>query len=300
MAKDKKVDLILNRVMAERNQDHDTRSQLFIQIERILQRPLVTFFTSFGYPVMMEDSDVDILAGLIQQLDLSNGLALMISSPGGDGLAAERMINVCRSYSGTGDYWAIVPAKAKSAATMVCFGANKIYMGATSELGPVDPQTTIDDNGYPRAISVFHIVESFRELFDEATQTSGRLEPYLQQLQKYDASIIASYESAIELSKDISIRALKTGMLSGLEEKEIESQIQVFLTPESTKTHGRPIYKDIAKQCGLEIEEIVPKTEVWNLIYELYIRTNNYVSNEAVKCIESKDHSYVVPAPRGR
>lgn len=79
-------------------------------------------------------------------MDLSKGLIIMINSPGGDGLAAERIINVCRSYSGTGEYQVIVPGKAKSAATMVCFGASAIYMSPTSELGPVDPQIVIVDN----------------------------------------------------------------------------------------------------------------------------------------------------------
>ena len=80
---------------------------------------------------------------MLRSLDLAAGLAVMINSPGGSGLAAERIINVLRSYSGTGEYWAIDPAKAKSAATMVCLGASKIVMGSVSELGPVDPQ-------YPR------------------------------------------------------------------------------------------------------------------------------------------------------
>jgi len=53
--------------------------------------------------------------------------------------AAERMIQVCRSYSGS-DFEAIVPARAKSAATMVCLGSDRILMSPTSELGPVDPQ----------------------------------------------------------------------------------------------------------------------------------------------------------------
>ena len=52
-------------------------------------------------------------------MDLSKGLALIISSPGGDGLAAERIINVCRHYSETKEYWAVVPNKAKSTARMV-------------------------------------------------------------------------------------------------------------------------------------------------------------------------------------
>jgi ClpP class serine protease len=63
-----------------------------------------------------------------------NGLALMIDSPGGDGLAAELIVNTCRAYSGTGDYWAIVPGSAKSAASIICMGAAKILMADTSQL----------------------------------------------------------------------------------------------------------------------------------------------------------------------
>ena len=63
---------------------------------------------------------------MLRSLDLAAGLAVMINSPGGSGLAAERIINVLRSYSGTGEYWAIDPAKAKSAATMVCLGVCRI------------------------------------------------------------------------------------------------------------------------------------------------------------------------------
>lgn len=64
---------------------------------------------------MIDDADADMLEGILQKLDLTNGLALLISSPGGSGLAAERIINICRNYSVTGEYSAIVPGKAKSA-----------------------------------------------------------------------------------------------------------------------------------------------------------------------------------------
>ena len=124
---------VIARVMAERSQDSSSRRGIFDDIEKVLGRPVVTFFTSFTFPVMIDDTDADMLEGLLQSMDLSKGLALMISSPGGDGTAAERIINVCRSYSKTGDFWAIVPGKAKSAATMICLGASKIYMGPAFE-----------------------------------------------------------------------------------------------------------------------------------------------------------------------
>lgn len=96
---------VIQRVMTEQNQGHETRQGIFIELEKILKRPVVSFFTSFRFPVMIEDADADMLEGVLQKLDLSKGLSLLISSPGGDGLAAERIINVCRSYSGTGEYW---------------------------------------------------------------------------------------------------------------------------------------------------------------------------------------------------
>ncbi len=276
--------------MSERGQEHKTRKRLYLELERALGRPVVAFFTSFNFPVMLEDDDVDMLADLLQNMDLSNGLALIISSPGGDGLAAERMINVCRNFSGTGNYWTIVPGKAKSAATMVCFGSAAIWMGPTSELGPVDPQVPVGEDG--RFISAFNIIESYKELFRECSQSQGNLEPYLQQLATYDAKQIKEYEAHLDLSKDISIRALGSGMMKGLPKKEIEKRMSMFLTPKSKKTHGRPIYRGEASDCGLKIEQIDIKSKVWQNAYELYIRTNEYVGNHVSKCIESKELSF--------
>jgi ClpP class serine protease len=124
---------------SETQQAPTTRRQLFQKIEKGMGgRALVSFFTSFNHPVQIEDADVDALEAILQKLDVSKGLAILISSPGGNGLSAERIVNTCRAYSGTHDYWAIVPGKAKSAATIVCMGASKILMANSSELGPVD------------------------------------------------------------------------------------------------------------------------------------------------------------------
>lgn len=290
-------DPVLQRVLGELQQGPETRRSLFEKLEETLGRPVVTYFTSFRFPVMLEDADVDTLAGVLQSLDLSNGLALVISSAGGDGLAAERMIKVCRSFSGTGEYWAVVPGQAKSAATLVCFGASKILMGPTSELGPVDPQIAINDSGISRVISAFHVVVSFEDLFDRARMEEGNLEPYLQQLAKYDASIIQQYKAAIALSEDISIQALASEMMKGEDNATIRDRIKMFLTPETTKTHGRPIFQEKAQECGLAVDVMDPDSDIWHLLYELYIRTSQYVSSKVAKCVESKHDSLVVPLP---
>jgi len=292
-------DSVISKVISERNQDHTTRRHLFHELEILLGRPVVTLFTSFTYPVMLGDKDIDMLAGILQTMNLSKGIGLVISSPGGDGLAAERLINVCRSYSSTGDYWAIVPGKAKSAATMACFGASKIYMGPTSELGPVDPQVKLVEGDSVKLFSVYNIVESYKELFVQAAKAQGNLEPYLQQLAHYDARQIREFESALSLSEDISINALLSGMMSKSSNKEIKQKIAIFLTPKDKKMHGRPIFRDEASTCGLNVEMIDGQSKLWRLIYELYIRTNEFVSAQVSKCIESEENLFFISAHNG-
>ena len=139
-----------SRVAHEELQQHELRKPLLRKMKRHYGRPVVSFFTSHLHPVNIEDSDVDALENLLLHLDLSDGLMLYIDSPGGSPLAAERIIKMCRSYSGTGEFWAFVAGKAKSAATMICLGASKIIMSETAELGPVDPQFIVREGNQNR------------------------------------------------------------------------------------------------------------------------------------------------------
>ncbi len=283
---------VYQQVLTEQNQGHETRKHLFVKLEEELQMPVVSFFTSFYYPVMIEDTDAAMLEGLLQKLDLSNGLALVINSPGGIGISAERIINICKSYSGKESFIAIVPGKAKSAATMVCLGAEAIYMSKTSELGPIDPQILIQKEKKKFNVALCNLVSSYKELFAKATSTKGNLQPYLQQLANYDSREIKEYETAIELAEDVAIRALEHGMMKGLTKKEIKDKIKVFLTPEKTKSHGKSIFHNEAKACGLKIKLMENNSDLWKLSYELYVRTDNFTKANSVKCLECKDHSF--------
>ncbi len=278
--------------MTEQNQGHETRKKLYSDLEKELNMPVVAFCTSFQFPVMIEDADADMIEGLLQKIDLKNGLALLINSPGGIGLSAERILNICKSYSGTGEFIALVPGKAKSAATMVCMGASKIYMSKTSELGPIDPQITIQKDNKKMNIAVCNLVQSYKDLFDQAVKAKGNLQPFLQQLANYDAREIKEYEAAIELSEDVAVRALQSGMMKGITKDEIRKKIKVFLTPEETKSHGRSIFYEEAKKCGLKIELMDLKSQIWKLSYELFVRTYNFTNTRVAKCIESKEHSF--------
>lgn len=287
-------DIVHAKVQKEKQQHQETRRLLFEQIEESIGLPLVAYFTSFRYPVMIDNNDAEMLEQVFRATDLSKGLALMISSPGGDGLASERIINLCRGYSETSQFTAIVPGKAKSAATMICMGAHEIWMGIGSELGPIDPQVTIyDERGGGKVVSAHNIVKSYEDLFSRAVQEEMHLEPYLQQLQRYDEREISEYKTMLELAPSIVIKYLKTDVMINLSDVDILEKLHDFTDPNITKNHGRPIYRDAAQKCGLKVK-FAEEVDAWDKIYELYVRLNMYVNSEVCKCVESKDDSFVV------
>ena len=114
-------------VMNELNQHERKRQELLREIGGLVGRTAVAFFTSFVYPVMIEEADADTVEEVLQATDLRKGLCLVLNSPGGDALAAERIVRICREYS-KDKFEVIVPRRAKSAATMIAFGANRICM----------------------------------------------------------------------------------------------------------------------------------------------------------------------------
>lgn len=278
------------------------RRHLYEGLEKALggnkrNKVVVSLFTSFRWPVVLEDTDADMLEEILHSCDCpAKELVLVINSPGGEAFAAERIVNICRSFSPEG-FTVIVPKMAKSAATMVCLGAKEIIMSPTSELGPVDPQIAVQDgNDDLRYLAAHEIIESYKDLFDKANRTKGRLEPFLQQLQRFDARDIRRIVSAQELSASIAIKCLKDGMLSNLSEQKIEKKIAPFLDPAITKAHGRPIYHDVAKKCGLNVKLESIHTDLWKQVWELYMRCNYVVSNAGLrvaKLVESLDDYYV-------
>lgn len=279
--------------MREVRQRSDLRSPIIKKLEALYKAKVVSFFTSFTeYGVQITDDDAEMLESVLAAEHNGESLFLIVNSPGGQALAAERIVNVCREYSGS-RFTVVVPHMAKSAATMICFGADSIRMSKTAELGPVDPQVTYkDESGTPRGLSAEEYIRSYNKLITESTSGSAkRIEPYLQQLSRFDARYIEFLLSAQALSRDISVRLLKSGMMSTLPEKAIADKIDVFLSQEKTSSHGRMINHQGALGCGLKVELIDLYSNEWNLLWELYVRSDWAVSNTCKKLIESSSAS---------
>ena len=290
-------------VLEQITQGLPTRSELYrsIECESGLEKDcrLVSFFTSFVFPVGIIDQDADMLEDVLRAtLGPDDELLLMINSPGGDLLAAERIVNICRSYSANGRYSVVVPKSAKSAATMVALGAHQIFMGPTSELGPIDPQVlmTLAGDG-PRLVPAHEVIESYDELMTRAEETEGQLAPFLQQLERYDATKIRNIKSVQALCESIAVRTLRTGMMSKHQHKYIANKIKPFTDPSHTGVHGRPIYPPAAQKCGLNIEVQDLRSELWKNVWNLYVRLDSVTSSSSGKIVESSDSSYTTSVP---
>lgn len=295
--------MALARVQEEVSQGQETRKGLYQQLEAQLPgKKVVAFFTSFVWPVVLQDGDADMLEEILRNtLDDSNQLVLILNCPGGDALAAERVISVCRSYSKDG-FIVIVPKMAKSAATMICLGANEIWMSPTSELGPIDPQIPVwNDSGTSvKYLAAHEIIESYNDLVKAANETKGRIEPYLQQLARYDSRDIRRIVSAQKLSESIAVRSLQSGYMKGKTESQIKKKIKPLLEPTYAKVHGRPFYPDLATKCGLPVKLQDIRSEIWQDVWELYVRLNTIVGNPSFsssKVVESATDSFIAPAP---
>jgi len=89
---------------------------------------------------------------------------LWLDSPGGDADAAYKLVLLFRSLAGR--LRVVIPDYAKSAATLVALGADKLYMAPTAELGPLDAQIPYEQGGI--TISALDIADSLDHLFQTA------------------------------------------------------------------------------------------------------------------------------------
>ena len=259
-------------------------------------RTVVSFFMSFGISTPLDPDDADQFEEILCNANIKNGITLLLDAPGGDGLTAERIIQICRSYS-KGDFETIVAARAKSAATMVCLGSDRILMSPTSELGPIDPQVPMDlsGSGYPEWVAAHHITKAYDELFDGAKAlTDGHIEPYLQQLTKFNAVKISQLKAVTNLAEQIAVNALSRGMLKGKTSEEIKNLIKPFTDPDITMSHGRGIDLDQALNAGLNVEKIELDSDLWAAVRGLYVRSKYVVdAGRPKKLIETLDGSYL-------
>ena len=116
----------------------------------------------------------------------SNKIALVIDSPGGDAKSAYQIARFIRKKCG--GFVAVVPEYAKSAATLLCLGADKIIIGKNAELGPLDVQ--VYDNDREQQLSALDEIQALERLHAFALQAVDTSLLYLKRRTKKTMNVL--------------------------------------------------------------------------------------------------------------
>lgn len=233
------------------------------------------------------DEDIQGFMEVISGLS-SEGLDLIIHSPGGSAEATEALVIFLRSRFS--HIRAIIPYGAMSAATMLACSADEIIMGEHSFIGPIDPQILIQSRYSMQLIPAQAIIEQF-EMAKEECKDPKNLGVWLPIVEQYGPALIKQCEHARELAKELVATWLKSYMFKDDEKGEVKSKyIADQLSDHSYyKSHGRHIGITQAKTLlGLKISKLEDNQTLQDRVLSVFhATTHTFDATSTAKIIES-------------
>lgn len=210
---------------------------------------------------------VTLLNECLDSVDPSKPLHLMLRSPGGDPETAIRLIRMCHGASS--EFHIVVPEQAKSAATIMSLGADKIIMGPTSDLGPIDPQVLVNGRGYVSAKDLIAAYDSALEMVASSPSTATL---HAAMLGGIEATTVQFARSALDRTGDIARQAIESN--DRLTEEDVERRCKEIQGPliDNPKVHGAVVGAREAKTAGLTVEGLGMHDEQWKLIQKIWTR----------------------------
>ncbi len=241
------------------------RQEAIGEIEQLTGRTLICLV---GENALIERVHVPAFADLLHNIDKGTGIDLMVNSPGGDIDTAEKLITLVRKKAGDQSVRVIVPAYAKSAATLIALGAQEIVMSETSELGPIDPQVTlVDGNGHKTVHSAQNYVTTYEEFASKLQKDPDDIVARLM-LDKLDPVTLRKLTRSMKRSKSIAAELLQTGMVPN--EAEALAIADALADTKRWHSHGQMIGHEKCVGLGLKVTYLPSSSDLWQLLWQLY------------------------------
>lgn len=256
-------------------------------------RAVIIYYTSFLESRQAPPADLQIglqdIPGFMEAVSSvkEKQLDLVIHSPGGSAEAAESIVTYLRKRF---DHIRIfVPVAAMSAATMVALSANEIVMGQHSQLGPIDPQFTIQTPEGPRSAPAKAILNQFEMAKKECTNASN-LAAWMPILRGYIPGLLTQCQD----SRDLAVRMVSTWLKQYMfaDDKEQEAKATAiadwFADYESFYAHGRRVSPDDAIAKGLKVIWLESDHKLQDAVLSVHHATaHTFAHTSAVKIIEN-------------
>ena len=217
----------------------------------------------------------------------SQDLHVILHTLGGDGETAIRLIR--QAQARCKELTVIVPDQAKSAGTLFVLGAHHIYMGATSDLGPVDPQFLLLDGSLGAARAIIAAVEDAEKRIQANPQTYPL---HASLLADITGLMVQQARDALARTSDQVKEALSC--VESRSDEDVSRLAETLHGPliGDTQSHGTTISSKAAVGFGLPVKEASHDEEQWQRIWRLWTR---YRALGNVQVYEGERASVVVP-----
>lgn len=196
-------------------------------------------------------------------------LDLILTSPGGSPDAAEAIMDYLRTQFT--HIRVIVPVAAMSAATMMSLAADEIVMGKHSQLGPIDPQITVQTPEGPRSSPGQAILDQF-ELAKEQCKDPANLAAWLPMLRALLPGLISFCIAQRELAKTNAQESLQKFMFVDDPDAATKAAeaANYFSDFNSFKSHGRRVNKDAARAVHLKVTDLEGDKVLQDLVLSVH------------------------------
>jgi hypothetical protein len=257
-------------------------------------RNVVLYATRWTQPPIQEPElvsitpeDVQGFMEAVHGLPVSDGLDLVLHSPGGSPEATEALVVYLRSHFK--NIRVIIPHAAMSAATMVACAADRIVMGTHSFLGPIDPQFILQTEVGRAAVPAHAILEQF-ELAKKECKDTSLLPSWLPILRQYGPALVVQCQLAQSLSQSLVAEWLARYMFAYHTDgaTRADTTAKALADHASFKSHGRFIGRDQARTLGLIVDDLESAAGVEDAVLSAFhATTHTFNATPAVKIIEN-------------
>jgi hypothetical protein len=231
------------------------------KIEEFLKSDVLLYYGPIDDGLVIS---VDKLINELHKENRYNKLTVILTTPGGSAIAAERYVNIFRAFYTEVDF--LIPDYAYSAGTILSLSGDNILMDYLSVLGPIDPQVRNKEGHWVPALGY---LDKIYDLLEKAQKGEISQAEFII-LKDFDLAELRAYEQAKELTIDLLERWLvkykfknwkkkeKSGASVTKEmKKERAQEIAKKLSDNNLwKSHGRPINMDrLVNELNLKITD---------------------------------------------
>ena len=269
-------------------------------MHKYTDRNVIAYYSGFlqkpNQNVSIDDNDKNALMQVVHGLDKSEGLDLILHTPGGNTAATESIVKYLKAVFGN-DIRAFVPQIAMSAGTMIALSCKEIIMGKQSNIGPIDPQFG--------GMSCAGVIEEVENAKKDISSNPAFIPVWQVILSKYHPTFIGDCQKAIDWSNKMVKDWLISNMLAAEPDKENIAQkiIDTLGSHKETYTHAKHIHIDECVDLGIKVVELEnlmkkPIDECNDLqdcvltIHHTFMHT--FSNSNAIKIVENHNGSAMI------